>query len=534
MPPPRRRGRKVLAVFLVFIGLWVLLGMVGDLRRVWVSEENRAAYSTFDILIRDGYIVDGTGRPGYVADIGIRGDRIAEIGDLSLREGEVTINASGLVVAPGFINPHSHSDRTILQSPHAESALRQGVTTEIIGTDGKSPLSVSEHLNRVAAVRPAVNYAMLIGQGTVRAAVMGSGPGRASEAQLKRMEELVRKAMEEGAVGLSSGLEYVPGKYTTTEELVRLVRVLTPYQAVYSTHIRNERVRILAAVDEALSIAREAQVPLNISHIKVARTPSWPAREDVLVDLTHQVIARIQAARRQGQEVYADFYPYGAPWFLIERGLSEMYGRYPSRIIYILRCADRSAEGKSLTQLAAERGVSVAKVVQELRAHGEPVQVYVKTLSEQSMAEFLKQDFTLVGTDAPAVSSDPGYSLEERLHPRAFGTYPKIIRKYVREENLLTLEEAIHKMTLGAAQLYQLKGRGMIATGYYADLTIFNPAVVREKTTYHDPARYPEGIEYVLVNGQVAVSGGELQKVRDSGGKVTTVRNGRVLLRGRF
>lgn len=481
----------------------------------------------FDLLLRGGWVVDGTGRPPFRADVGIRGDRIAAVGDLSRAVAGRVLSVPDRFVAPGFINPHSHIDTGLERDRDVAPSLLQGITTELVGLDGEAPLDVDGFLRRLTAGGGiGVNVGTFAGHATIRRAVLGDGAGPPTPEQLARMQELLQESLAQGAFGLSTGLEYVPGRYAGQEELAALARVLAPHRGVYVSHVRNERDRVVSAVQEALDIGRAAGVAVHISHIKISRRPGWPGDRQVLVDLARQVVARIDAARATGQEVYADLYPYAVPWFLTRRPLHRAYPAYPLSALEPLVDQGAGGNGKTLAELAAEEGVSPARILERLRSRYGDFPVAVHAIDEETLRLFLRRPFTMIGVDAP---SPGGPWWGGVSHPRGFGTYPRVLGRYVRELGLLSWPEAVYKMTGLPARVYGLTGRGVVEPGAYADLAVFDPETVRDRATYLHPERPPAGIEYVLVNGRIAVEQGELVRVHGSGGPLHGVRAGRAL-----
>ncbi|MGI6555183.1 MAG: N-acyl-D-amino-acid deacylase family protein [Bacillota bacterium] len=459
-----------------------------------------------DLLIKNGTIVDGSGKASYRADIAVKGDKIVRIGSFPAEAGRV-IDAEGLVIAPGFINPHSHIDQTIIDDPDARASLLQGVTTEIIGLDGLSPLDLDKHFAKISQKGIGINYGSLIGQGSVRQAVMGNAPRPATQEEIASMKALIKRAMEQGAFGLSTGLEYIPGEYTPTGEIIELAKAVTPFEGVYVSHIRSEGDNVLEAVKEALEIGRSAGIPAVISHIKVGSSIYDDSREEVIAKKTGEVLAAINEYRDDGGEAYADIYPYIVSWFRINKRPEQVVWNYPGKIVLVSSASRKNYIGKTIEEIAAGEKISPAAVARELAADPRAL-VCVQNLSETSMQRLLKAPFTVIGMDNTVYWGDPSYIPPK--HPRNAGTYPRVLGEYVRSNKVLTLEEAVHKMTGMTAEIYGIDRRGLIKEGFFADFVIFDPEKIQDKATYWEPDLPPVGIEYVLVNGQTAVEKGDL------------------------
>jgi len=457
-----------------------------------------------DLLIKNGTVVDGSGEKPFKADIAVSGEKIVRVGKFRA-EAHRVIDAKGLMVAPGFINPHSHIDQTILKNPDAEASLMQGVTTEIVGVDGLSVIDFDRHFDEVSKKGTGLNYGSLVGQGSVRQAVKGNSIGAATATEIASMQGLVKKAMEQGALGLSTGLEYVPGVYTATDEIIELAKAASPYEGVYVSHIRNERDKVLEAVREALEIAKAAKLTAVISHIKVGSSVYDTSREQIIAKNTAEVIAAINDFRKEGGKAYADIYPYRVPWFQINKSPGQVVWKYPHEMILVSASENQGYVGRTVAEIASADNITPETVVKQLLADPS-ARVCVQNISEASIQQLLKAPFTVVGMDNNLFWGDPSYIPPQ--HPRNYGTYPRVLGHYVRS-GLLTIEEAVHKMTGHTAKIYGLEKRGTIKEGNYADLVIFDPATISDMATYWQPRRYPKGIEYVIVNGQTAVSRGK-------------------------
>jgi N-acyl-D-amino-acid deacylase len=471
------------------------------------------------LLIRQGRLVDGTGGPSRVADVRTAGDTIVEVGPaLKPRAGERVIDAAGRVVAPGFVDMHSHADGGIAEAPDAATQLRQGITTALVGQDGGGALPVADFVEQLEKAKPAINFATSVGHGTVRRLVMGADFRRAATpAELDTMGTLVERGMKDGAFGLSSGLEYDPGFYATSEELVALATVIKPYGGFYSSHVRDEENEYLAAWKEAIDVGRRAGVPVQISHMKLASKPVWGrAREG---------LALLETARREGLRVMGDWYPYpywqSSMYVLIpdrdfgnvdkwRLGLDEIGGAANVRIIGY--SADPSWNGRTLAEIAEAQQIEAAALaVRMVKAAGPGIGIIGTSMAEADMTAILSHPQVLICSDGQLAGR----------HPRGYGAFPRVLARYVREQQLLPLEEAIAKMTGRSAEVLGLADRGVVAVGKKADLVVFDPATIADRGTPTDPALPPAGIDTVIVNGEVVLDGGA----------VTGVRPGRVLRR---
>lgn len=499
---------------------------------------------SFDLIIRGGRVVDGTGNPWVSRDVGIRGDRIARIGDLSTALARRVINGSGLVVAPGFIDPHTHAGRGIFEVPTADNYLLQGVTTLTEGNDGSSPFPIGAHLEEIAEIGISPNWAVYVGQGTIRMKVVGADDREPTSDELDRMRALVSKAMEEGALGLSTGLFYVPGSFTSTEEVIELSKVAAAYGGIYISHMRDEAQRLLDSVQETIRIGEEAGLPVQMTHHKAISRDMWGQSVESL--------ALVDAARSRGVDITIDQYPYTAsqtsiaalvPQWAQAGGTAELISRLvdpemrrrirmeivyriehdrgggdPDNVVIGLCDWDRSLEGKSLAEILSDRAIEVtlvnaADLVMEIIAGGGARAIY-HAMDESDVERIMRHPAT-------AIASDGGVSVfgQGVPHPREYGTFARVLGRYVREREQLTLEEAVRKMSGATAQRLGLRDRGLLREGLIADIVVFDPVRVRDHATFSEPHQYAEGIEYVLVNGTLVVDGG----------KHTGARPGRVL-----
>jgi N-acyl-D-amino-acid deacylase len=483
--------------------------------------------SRFDLLIRGAALYDGTGAEPRRADVALRGDRIASVGEIRGRA-EAVIDASGLAVAPGFIDVHSHDDFAVFVTPEMEFKVMQGVTTDVVGNCGMgaapfeaasvfaAAVHPSHALERwegyagyLAAVDrdpPSLNVAVLVGHGTVRATVMGNAARAADTAELGRMRSLVREGLDAGAVGLSTGLIYEPGRYARTEELVSLAREMTGTGALYATHMRNEGEGLLEAVGEALAIGEEAGVPVEISHHKAAGRESW--------GLVRRSLRLLEEARARGLDVTADQYPYTAGSTIlaavvqsVDRGSSSV-GRVGEEDIVIAstpRCPEW--EGRTLRQLAEEWGVSAVDAARRVLERESAAWVVMHSMDEEDVRTVMRHPTTMIGSDGiPTQGGKP--------HPRLYGTFPRVLGRYARDLRILSMEEAVYRMTGLPATKFRLEGRGFVREGAYADLVLFDPSAVLDRATYADPRSFPDGIRHVFVNGAAVVREG-----RHTGGR---------------
>jgi len=511
----------------------------------------------FDVLIRNGRIVDGTASPWFFADVGIWQGKITEIGQLKGKTARRLIDATNLVVAPGFIDIHNHSDSTILVDGNAEGMVRQGVTTMVFG-EGESVAPVGgkqEHslkpggwtdFNGYFALlrkqKVSTNIGTFVGSSQIWTYVHGLKPGPVTEAERSQMHALVKKAMEEGAFGVSSSLSGPPGSWIDTDTLVGMCEVASRYGGIYSTHVRTEGDGVFQSVQEALEIGRRAHIPLDILHLKIAEHKLWGRMPEL--------ISILQNARDSGQDVQANVYPYRAgqnnlasiipPWAheggsqaMIDRlrgarlrprleqeilhGIpgSNWYNHYTATgswdgmlLVSLSNPKYKRFEGKRMSEVIAAIGRPPVDVLFELlENNGGSVPTVYFHHSEEDMQYALRQPFVSIGSDGAAVK--PNGPLSQGFpHPRYYGTFPRVLGRYVREKKLLTLEEAIRKMTSANGAKIRQYDRGLLRPGMWADVTIFNPATIIDKATYEQPHQYAEGVEYVLVNGVLVLDKG--------------------------
>jgi N-acyl-D-amino-acid deacylase len=508
----------------------------------------------FDLVIVGAEIVDGSGRSPRPGGIALQGDRIALVGEVSEAQGRRVIRAKGLVACPGFVDVHSHSDYFLLMNPKAESAVRQGVTTEIGGNCGyaAAPIwgewweerartyqelydldtrweGVKEYFIRLAAQGISINFGLLLGHNTIRGSAMGGAARPPTPEEFGAMVAAVRQGMQEGALGLSTGLAYAPACFALPEELVALARVTREEGGVLTCHMRSEGHGLLEAIQEILSVAKAAQIPLQISHLKTSGERNWGK-------LT-EAFRLIEEARSHGQDVTADRYPYTAsntqlqavlPNWALEGSREEQVKRLKDlqirerlkaelqdrrwgliMIAEVTRQENKRYEGMRVKQAADLAGKEPVEFVQDLLYEEEArVDAIFFTMSEDNLRQILIKPYVMIGSDS-GTRAHVGLLSRGRPHPRTFGTFPKVLGLYVREEHLLDLPTAVRKMTCEPCRRFGLKDRGLIAPGYYADLVLVNVDEVRDRATFEEPIQYPEGIRYVIVNGVVTVEEGE-------------------------
>jgi dihydroorotase/N-acyl-D-amino-acid deacylase len=501
----------------------------------------------FDLLIVGGTVIDGTGAAGFRADVAVRGDRIARVSRAPLPRTAARriVDATGQVVAPGFIDLHAHLD-PLLQLPGAESALRQGVTLALGGPDGASPWPLAPYLDSAASVGVGLNVAFLTGHNTIREAVMGMSDRAPTATELERMRAMVARAMGEGAWGLSTGLRYLPGTYSKTDEVIALARAASDSGGIYTSHLREEGLGLIDGVREAVDIGRQARIPVVLTHHKVVGPAMWGA--------SVRTLAIVDSARAAGIDVVLDQYPYTATYtgisvlvpawamaggdsaferrvatpslrdsilsgivhnILTDRGGGDVRRVQLARVPWM-----RELEGKTLHDWAVMRQLDPtprhgAELVLEATVRGGVSAIY-HVLDDGDVERIMRHPQTMIASDGRLAQPGDGHP-----HPRWYGTFPRVLGHYVREKHVLRLEEAVHKMTALPASRLRIADRGRVAEGLFADLVIFDPATVADQATFAAPHQYPRGINVVIVNGAVAVEGA----------RTTGARAGRVLRR---
>ncbi|MFA5925591.1 MAG: D-aminoacylase [Parcubacteria group bacterium] len=512
----------------------------------------------YDILIKNAVVVDGTGKIGYKADVGVTQDKISKIGNLARAAGRTEIDAKGKVIAPGFIDIHNHSDGywRIFLDPQLPSLICQGITTIIGGNCGASIapltsgkiiesiqkwadikqvnvdwLSMGEFADKMRNRKFGPNFGTLVGHGTLRRGVALDEMRRLDRNELDVVKKILEKSLKEGAMGFSTGLAYSHEKAAAWDELVELIEATKSHNKIYSTHLRDESDNVITALDEALDLAKETGVNLQVSHLKVMGEKNWPLMDEML--------EKIDAARRSGVNVSFDVYPYTQtgsvlyvflPGWVAEGGKKMLIKRlkdknirgkiieemregakyhYDDAIIAISPMS-KSLAKKHISEIAKAQEISVEEALINLLIASEGrVVTIVDCLSEENVRKAIRHPLSMIASDGA------GYSLEhqksgELVHPRCFGTFPRVLKKYVREEKLLTFEEAIRKMTSFPANKFGIKKRGIIQKGYYADLIVFNPNRIGDKATVENPYQYAEGMSEVIVNGKLVMEAGKL------------------------
>lgn len=496
------------------------------------------ADADFDLVLEGGLVIDGTGAEAFAADVGLQDGVIAEVGDLSGRSADERVDVGGDVVAPGFIDPHTHSRGTIFEIPTADNFVLQGVTTLVEGNDGSSPLHLGVWYDSLTAEGgTAPNFAMFVGHGTIRREVMGADDREPSDAELERMKELVTEAMEDGALGLSTGLFYLPGSFASTEEVIELARVAAEYGGTYISHMRNEGDGVFDSVRETIRIGREAGIPVQMTHHKIGAWRNFGRASESL--------ALIEDARAKGVDITFDQYPYTAS----STGLSAIIPRWaqegdrleerlrdpatraritgdmiawvemrfagdPSKI-QLVSCDfeegvagfPEDMAGLTLADVLVVRGVdatpqAVADLILEIDEVGGCGAIF-HAFDEGDVRTLMASEHGMIGSDGSLVHFG-----RASPHPRGYGTFPRVLGRYVRELGVISLEEAVRRMTSAPADRLGFARRGRIAPGLVADLTVFDPETVIDRATFEDPHRYPVGIRYVFVSGvPVAIEG---------------------------
>ena len=487
----------------------------------------------FDLLILNGTIIDGSGDASYQSDLAIKDDRIVKIGNLSSYDAKIIINAVDLIVAPGFIDSHTHAIMGIFDVPTAESSLLQGVTTLTDGNDGTSPYQINDHYAEIEALKISTNWAVFVGQGTVRQEVMGLEDRNPTGEELDQMKSMIADAMEDGALGISTGLFYVPGSFSSTQEIIELSKVAGGYGGIYISHMREEAADILKSINETINIGIEAGIPVQITHHKIIGKANW--------GLAKNTLKLVDEAINRGVNVSIDQYPYTASqtsiralipqWAqeggrkellkriddpetrklliegIVERILFDRGGGHPKNVFISKSSWDTSMEGKNLADLCNERGLeptpyNAAIVVFDIIKGGGASAVY-HAINSDDVDLIMQHPMTSIASDGPLTVYNVGSP-----HPRTYGTFARVLGTYVRERNIISLEEAIRKMTSLPAKILSIDRRGLIKEGYYADITIFDKNVIADKSTFEDPHQYAVGVNSVIVNGIIVVENG--------------------------
>jgi N-acyl-D-amino-acid deacylase len=549
-------GRKMILRDISFAILLIALLVV-------TSNGQHQQQPTYDIIIRNGTVYDGTGRAGRRVDVGIKGDQIAAIGDLSKAKAETEFDAKRLAVAPGFINMLSHSETSLIADYRSLSELRQGVTTQIFGESSMGPLSdvmkshrlraqgdikqdipwttLADYLKYLEVRGVSQNVASFIGAGTIREYVIGLEDKPPTAEQLAQMQELVRREMEAGALGITTALIYAPNYFAKTEELIAMCKVASKYRGKYIAHIRSEANQLLEAVEELIRIAREANIPAEIYHLKASGEQNWQKMD--------AVIKRINEARRRGVKITADMYTYTAgatgltstmpPWVL-DGGYEALYKRLqdaetrkkiaaamrtptnewenmfllPGSLDRILLVGFRSEKlkpltGKTLAEVAKMRGTDPTDTVMDLILEDQSrIGTIYFMMAEENLKKQIEQPWVSFGSDAASMAAE-GVFLKSSTHPRAYGCFARLLGKYVREEKVISLAEAIRRLTSLPATTLELARRGLLKKGYFADVVVFDPQTIADAATFENPHQYAVGVKHVFVNGVQTLKDGE-------------------------
>jgi dihydroorotase/N-acyl-D-amino-acid deacylase len=495
---------------------------------------------SYDLLIRNGRIIDGTGSAWYLGDVAVRGDTIIRIAPSITDPAPRVIDAAGQVISPGFIDIHTHARRGIFDVPTADNYVRQGVTTIMEGQDGDSPVPLAPFLARLDALRKSVNIGSFVGQGAVRAAVIGNVNRRPTTAELEKMKSLVEQDMKDGAFGLSSGLFYVPGTFTPTEEVVELAKVAARFGGIYISHMRDETGGVVASVKETIQIGEQGHLPTQVTHHKIIGTANWGQSTETL--------RLIDDARARGIDATIDQYPYTASSTSIQAALLPAWalegtrdalrtrlsnpatradikaetvkvirfdrgGGDPKNVV-IARCDwDPSLAGKNLADITRQRGMeptieNAAETAMWITEQGGCSGIF-HAIGEQDIERILRHPATMIGSDGEV----PIFG-KNAPHPRSYGTFARVLAVYVREKKTVTLEDAVRKMTSFPAQRLGLLDRGLLRPGMKADIVVFDPARVRDTATFEKPHQYAEGFSQVIVNGQVVFDGQAMTAAR--------------------
>lgn len=513
----------------------------------------------FSIIIKNGTIADGTGASLFKADIGISRDKIDYIGDLSASSADLIIDAKGKIISPGFIDIHTHTDTHLLINPSADSKLRQGVTTEIGGNCGGSafPLddedfadyavslkekysidapwhSMNEFYDLLEKRKTAINFASFVGNGNIRAIAVGRNDVRPTPEQMNKMKKILEEHLQNGCMGLSSGLEYAPSSYANSEELTELCKIVSKYDAIYNTHMRNEDDTIEDAITEAIGISTKANCSLEIAHLKTGNPANWHKIDSV--------IAMIEKAHKDGVRINADRYPYIAyatglgnfiPIWARQGSTEEIIARLQDtslipklkeyaesrgsriggwqNVVFsnLKREDNKIYEGKSVLQAAEEKGMETFEFIRQLLIdENMNVGIVGFAMSEDNLKRILSHKLVMIGSDGSAVTPF-GKLGEGKPHPRSYGTFARVLGKYCREERLFGWETAVKKMTSMPAQKLKIRNRGILQRNYYADIVVFNPETIIDKATFTEPHQFAYGIDHVIVNGVLTIRDGE-------------------------
>ncbi len=496
------------------------------------------AAQEYDVLIQNGTIVDGTGNGWYFGDVAIKDGKIALIGKIDPTKSKSVVDAKGKIVAPGFIDVHTHIEGNDTRVPTADNFIHDGVTTVVTGNCGSSNVDIVDYFNQLDSVKTSINIATLIGHNSVRREIMGEEDRKPTAEEQKKMEALIEEAMKNGAVGFSTGLIYVPGTYSTKEEVIALAKAAAKHNGVYASHIRSEGDNVLEAIEEAVNIGRQAKMPVEISHFKVTYKPNWGR--------SVQTLEAVDKARREGIDVTIDQYPYVASSTSLDTTLptwafsggrdsllyrladpdirakikKEMLATLKSKQLknYSYAVIARFAEDSTLNGLS----ISEANIIKGRKAKASEevetivsmvstgrVQMVYFSMNEDDLRRIMQYPFNMAASDAGIVRFGSGMP-----HPRAYGTNARILGMYVRDMKIIRLEEAIRRMTSLPAQKFQIKDRGLLHVGMAADIVVFDEATVTDRATFEKPHAYSTGFEYVIVNGELVVIDGKHTGVR--------------------
>lgn len=500
----------------------------------------------FDVVLKNAKVLDGTGNSWYLADVGVKGSEIAKIAPVINSEAIKVIDVKGLFLAPGFIDVHTHIEDDEEKTPTANSFVHDGVTTVITGNCGSSAINIKRYLQYIDSVKLSINVGVLLGHNSIRKAVMGRANREPNEAEMQQMKTLVSQGMKDGAMGLSTGLIYIPGTYTKTNEIIELAKSVAPYHGLYATHMRSESSNVLEAIEEAISVGKSANIPVEISHFKVGGKQNWGK--------SSQTLALVKEARAMGLDVTIDQYPYTASSTSIstllpddvladghdslmsrlsnpkikERVMKEMLASLKSKTlkhydyaVVAYYAPDTSYNGKSIEQINLMKGrkhkakAEVETILDIMKGGGAGAVFH--GMGEDDVKNIMKYPFNMPASDAGIREFGAGMP-----HPRGYGTNARVLGKYVREEKVISLEEAIRRMTSLPAQKFQLKNRGLVKEGMKADIVVFDAEKVSDLSTYTKPHAFSTGFLYVLVNGKLTLEDG----------KHTGVRNGQALRHG--
>ena len=518
-------GKAIFRCINIFVLLWLVIFI-----------NHGCSKTSYHIVIKNGTIIDGSGSPPFIADIGIAEKKIVFIGSIGKSEGDIIIDANGLMVTPGFIDVHTHCDRGISGTPTVDNYIFQGVTTVIGGNCGGHQFPLNELFKSLKVKGISVNFASLIGHNTIRREVMNYSMDRPSAEELIRMKVLIEDEMKAGAMGFSTGLAYIPGTYSDTEELVELASAVKPFGGIYATHMRDQGENITQAIEEAIKIGEMNNIPVQISHIKLSDDSVWGK--------TEMITEPVERAQQRGVEVYLDQYPYTATssgffssfpsWafeggtekflerlkdqemrskikkHIIQRRLSSSKDINKLETIYIATYRKNPEyQGKNLSEILTMENKkpsvdNAVELIMEIQQNGGAQGVFFQ-MDEKDVEYLMKLPYTMHASDGEVQIKGKGVP-----HPRNYGTFPKVINFYVKEKKVLALEDAVRKMTSLPAKAFRLENRGKIKEGMFADIVIFDYERFRDRATFSDPHQYSEGLEYVIVNGEISVKDNQL------------------------